>query len=243
MAQISYIGCSDFYTGNTNNYSYTYTDGGANIIQTGETAILFIVTTDISGSIVKPKDWETITSIGNSGGYMYSFWYQSSATTSSSPSWDFELQNNPFTKGFSIVFSGCTRNSNRLVHKYTQASNPPNQRYTNGFTTTINNTSIIHTVAVVSGSTPDISNWGSSPTLIWQHLLSGTTITGSTYVHISAGLSLNSSPQIYSQFTFEYNPDVNHSSLANVISLAPNIKTNQVLNLLQGFRGSGYVLP
>lgn len=240
MSNISYIRCSEFYTGNTNSYNYTYTDGGDDIIRSGETSILFIVTTDTSGSIVKPKDWETITSIGNSASYMYSFWYQPSANTSSSPSWTFELTNNPVTMGFSIILTGCTKNSSKLIHKYTQSSNPSSQKYTNGFTTTMNNTAIIHAVSIVSGVTTIVQDFSSTPSTTWQDILSGTKLSGSTYLHMSVGLSERTPAQTYSQFAFNYNPDTNSPNLTNVVSLFPNIKTNQVLNLLQSFRAGSY---
>lgn len=234
MSRISYINHSDFCSGNTTkSYMYTFSNDDDNIIRDGQTVILMIATTS---SIMTPDqtDWNLITNIGNSSGNLYSFYCQFSATTSSNPNWTFDVDNEHFTNGMSIVFSGCTRNESKLINGYNSRSNVGSDVGTSGFTTTMSNTALLQMVAGVSGSSMTILDWKSTPSLTWDHVYSGSTVSGSTTIFMGSGVSLNAPKNNYTDITYDKLPS-SYSNLAIDIALYPNMKTNELLNLVQGF--------
>jgi len=222
---IAYKGISQFYTGTTSTLNFT----NVPITLTKDDFVLSFViscSTGLTESI--PYDWFLIDKIGNNSpsGTTFIFKHQPTGTTVN-PTWQISGLSNNLNGGYIMVFSGCTKNTNKVINNHQSQGSAYSTLGGGSLSPSRNNTMLISAIGAFGNT--NVNLWYSTPSLTWNVAGQSGITFGGFEMTLGVAYSNNVNANSYNLQMSLNDPAVNNS---HNVALAVK-QTNVVISISQ----------
>lgn len=219
---ISYLGSTTVYSGSTDELRFVTVPF---TVTTYHTLVAFVICRDTGLSPTIPSEWSQVMSIEGTSGSTYVFVHQPKEDVIN-PTYSIQGLSNKLNLGFISLFSGVTYHISKMINAFNGIDNYGDTGNT-GFTTTIDNTSIIHSVGFFKMQST--SNWSSNPSLIWTETEDYSKTHESYILSLSSAIS---SGVAADKYTFNYDISVaeGEENISMVLALTPR-RSNALMSM------------